>query len=744
MIETPQLNAADVNLNDYLDIVRRRRWIIIQTFVVVTAIGLITTMMTTPIYRATAKLKVDATPITISTQNTDNPLTSILSQAQPDSVETQMQMLQVEPFIERVLKTAGVTLRPGRPAPEIKVSNIDRTNVIVVQVDSPSPREAAAIAETMLELHRSESWENSTASLKSALEFVSGEVGKSQRSLNTAEEALQKYERDNGVTEMSAQEDSEVKKYIDIETELRSTASNIFRLKTEIQEIQAQLKKEPDQSETPVVNENPRYEQILTQLDELKQQRVALLQLYQESNFKVRNLDAQIQSVETRLQHEPKERKIIQRAPNPARLELHGRLSGALAELRGLEAARSKLEAQVAEGRTLMGNLGPTQVQLTKLKRQQEMAQNEYKNLEKEREDLELRFKAQRHTDQIIEQPVTPKTPVRPRKALNLLFASLMGICLGVSMAFLQEFLDDRVNSPEDAERTVALPVLGYIPMMTDGQDRLMTEMPTQSLISESYRGLRSSISFAAVDEPIKTLLVSSSNKGEGKSLTSVNLAIAMALDRRRVILVDADLRRPNIHRLMRVEQSPGLSDLLVDRVPLEDALQDTDVEGLQVIASGPRPPDPAELLNSHRMRELISQLGKMADMVIFDTPPCIPVTDAQVLATKVNGVILVLEVGEAKKAALRHAKGLFDQAHARTLGLVFNKIGQGASQGYYYYYTSGASYYTDEFTAEHTNGKRERRRIRALAPARTPSSAAPEEQEPRERRRRSRDDEEF
>src|SRR5260221_10456018 len=134
-----------------------------------------------------------------------------------------------------------------------------------------------------------------------------------------------------------------------------------------------------------------------------------------------------------------------------------------------------------------------------------------------------------------------------------------------------------------------------------EGQDRLMTEMPTQSLISESYRGLRSSINFAAVDEPIKSLLVSSSNKGEGKSLTSVNLAIAMALDRRRVILVDADLRRPNIHRLLRVEQSPGLSDLLVDQVPLEDALQETAVEGLQVIASRPRPPHPAELLNSGR-----------------------------------------------------------------------------------------------------------------------------------------------
>src|SRR5436305_928251 len=132
MADSLPLNAADVTLNDYLEIIRRRRWIILNTFAVVTAIGLVTTMMTTPIYRATAKLKVEAAPLTISTQNSDNPLSSILSQAQPDSVETQMQMLQTEPFIQRVYQKAGVAPGSGQSKPEIKVSNIDRTNVIVV------------------------------------------------------------------------------------------------------------------------------------------------------------------------------------------------------------------------------------------------------------------------------------------------------------------------------------------------------------------------------------------------------------------------------------------------------------------------------------------------------------------------------------------------------------------------------------------------------------------------------------
>jgi capsular exopolysaccharide synthesis family protein len=175
--------------------------------------------------------------------------------------------------------------------------------------------------------------------------------------------------------------------------------------------------------------------------------------------------------------------------------------------------------------------------------------------------------------------------------------------------------------------------------------------------------------------------------------------------------------------------------------VPLEDALQDTGVDGLQVIASGPRPPAPAELLNSVRMQDLIRQLSQMADLVIFDTPPCLAVTDAQAMATRVDGVILVLDVGEAKKGDLRRAKGLLDQAHARTLGLVFNKVSRETSEEYDHYYNS--SYY-DDLGLEHTNGKREQRRLRALAPARSRETELPDERRSRRSHRRTADEEEF
>jgi capsular exopolysaccharide synthesis family protein len=695
MADTPHLQAADVDLSDYLEIIQRRKWIIVQTFAVVTAIGLITTMMTTPIYRATAKLKVEAAPLTITTQNSDNPLATILSQAQPDSVETQMQMLQTGPFVRRVLDAA-----------------------VVVQVESPSPQEAAHVAQEMLKLHEDESYEHSAQGLKGALAYVRRESDKSKKALDDAETHLIEFRKKKHVTEMSAEQESQIKKYVEMESQLQATQSNIIRLQAEINNIQTQLLNEPEQTELPVVNENPRFSQLAAQIDDLKQRRVALLQLYQENNYRVRNLDAELAALQERFKQEPEEKKSVQRIPNPARGELRARMSSAKAERRGLLAAHDSLAAAVSQGGQMMANMGPMQVMLAHYNRERDVAESAYKELESRRRELELRNNAFRDTAVIIEPATVPMTPVRPRKTLNLMFASLMGLCLGVSMAFLQEFLDDRVNSPEDADRIVRLPVLGHIPRIGEQRPRLMHTMPLGSSVAESYRALRSGIGFAAVDKPLQTLLVTSSHQGEGKSLTSVNLAISMAMDRRQVILIDADLRRPNVHNILQLVQTPGLSELLVDQVSLEDALQETPVEGLRVISSGSQPPNPAELLNSARMEELMERLRGIADLVIIDSPPCALVTDAQVLAPKVDGTVLVLEIGEAKKGQVRYAKGILDQSRARLLGLVLNKISASATYGSYSPYTSNSGYYTNELANGHSNGRRGGRKVRALAPA--------------------------
>jgi capsular exopolysaccharide synthesis family protein len=220
-------------------------------------------------------------------------------------------------------------------------------------------------------------------------------------------------------------------------------------------------------------------------------------------------------------------------------------------------------------------------------------------------------------------------------------------------------------------------------------ENRQLYQSSNSGSLLESYRILRSNVRFATVDEPVCSILVTSTIPGEGKSTTAANLAVAMALDERRVILVDADLRRPTVHKKFNMQLKPGLTDVLVGVLPLEAALRDTNIPGLRVLAAGPIPPNPVELLSSRTMHQIHRTLKEMADVIIFDSPPCLVTADAQVLSAEVDGVLYVMQFGETKKTGARHAVELLSRAQARLLGVVFNKISVESNSyysGYYHY----------------------------------------------------------
>ena len=317
-------------------------------------------------------------------------------------------------------------------------------------------------------------------------------------------------------------------------------------------------------------------------------------------------------------------------------------------------------------------------------------------SLTKSSEDLSLRKQAE-HDPMMVISPATPAVKVSPILLNNIVMAVLLGLTLGVGFAMLQEYLDDRIMSPEEARALTSAPALGYVPLIKNQDIKLLSAGRSHSVL-ESYRVLRSNVQFASVDGTLQSIQVTSTNPGEGKSITALNLAIAMAMDGKQVILVDADLRLPTLHEKLGVQQQPGLTNVLLGRLPLIEALRDTEIPGLRVLTAGLLPPNPAELINSAAMRRLHEELKDHADLVIFDSPPCLATADAQVLASFVDGTLYVIHLGETKKTAIRHATELLRQAHAKTLGLVFNKIDLNErSQNYYYYNYS--NYY-------HRNGK--------------------------------------
>jgi polysaccharide biosynthesis transport protein len=314
----------------------------------------------------------------------------------------------------------------------------------------------------------------------------------------------------------------------------------------------------------------------------------------------------------------------------------------------------------------------------------------------------------------VVEEAQTPELPVRPRTLQNTLLGAVVGLVLAMGVIFLIEYLDDRVRSPEQIDRALKLPVVGLIARMATGSDKDRTDLiavrEPRSPIVEAFRSLRTNIQFAGVDRPIRTLLVSSAVPSEGKSTVAANLAVVMAQAGLKVTLVDCDLRRPTVHKQFNLPNRAGLTDVMLqDPGQWNSVMQPTDVNDLAVVLSGSLPPNPSELLGSKRMQQFLEHLHQTCDMVIIDAPPLLPVTDALVLASMTDGVVLVIDYGNTRIGEAVQSKTQLDQSGARLLGVVLNKIPTGR-HGYsssYYYYHDHDYYNDDESHGKHRRSRR-------------------------------------
>ncbi len=289
--------------------------------------------------------------------------------------------------------------------------------------------------------------------------------------------------------------------------------------------------------------------------------------------------------------------------------------------------------------------------------------------------------------------PATPPTePASPRVLLNTLLAMILGLLIALGIAFVMDYLDDTVKSSEDVEEVTGLPTLGTILKMRTEKGRseiyqLATILYPRGPAAEAYRTLRTNLAFASVDAPIRTLLVTSSIPGEGKTTTSGNLAVAFAQAGRKVILLDADLRKPGINGLFVMQNSWGLTTLLAsEEATIDDVAQLTEQENLRVITTGPLPPNPAELLGSQRMRSILERLAADADLVIVDSPPLQAVTDAAILASITDGTLMVIDSGRTRRAATQHGREALAKADARVLGVALNRMSARSGNEYVYY----------------------------------------------------------
>jgi non-specific protein-tyrosine kinase len=286
------------------------------------------------------------------------------------------------------------------------------------------------------------------------------------------------------------------------------------------------------------------------------------------------------------------------------------------------------------------------------------------------------------------EPAAAPEAPVRPRTLVNTMVAGVIGVLLAAGAFLLIEALDDTLKGPDQVSDQLGLPVLGLIARHAPEEGSPVALAEPRSQVAEAFRSLRTNIQFASVDRPLHTLLITSPTPAEGKSTVAVNLGAVIAQGGRRVAILDADLRRPRIHSLIGLPNRRGMSELFVEpALHLDGALQKSGTEGLLVLTSGESPPNPAELLGSEKMSEIISLVAGQVDLIVIDSPPVIAVTDSSVLAPRVDGVLLVFKPGVTQMGAARQTVDQLQRLGANLIGVVLNEVDLRRSRYYYSHY---------------------------------------------------------
>lgn len=694
----------DLNLVDFWLIVRRRKFIILFTVVLV---GTLTSTMPLlvgppPIYKGAARVKYER-----STTASGLLQESISAVGEGSDIATQAEVIKSFNVMERVAKGLDLIdktmeskdIRANHEYLDIIYdiqSHIDAaqegsTNIIKITATASEPRLAERYATLTAEAYREENIYNRNRQVIEARRFVEGQLKALATSLHESEQALREFKEQEGqvfVTE-------EAKQALDQYNKLEGEQEKLQRVRKEVQAQLQSLK----ESRGVVSQQGSRVysdevEALISKLNQrmsdLTQERNTLLINYTPEHAMVKELDRRILNVKG---------------------EMIGELEAKLATFDERERA---IKDSIGRYKERYLALPQAAIQLARLERDVMVNSNLYAALKSKHQEFMIKGAEQIEEVTIIEPAALPTRPTNaPNLPLNAFLGVLMGSMVGLVAAFLKESFDTSIGTIEEVEAYMKVPVLGVIPRVDRKEvereiqagfeeklDRetmdlychLVALFDPQSPLAEGYRSLRTNIQFAGQMQGNRVLAFVSAGAQEGKSTSAVNLAIALAQDGKRVLLVDADLRKPTIHERLGLEQVPGLSevilgtvayteairtvtDLMLGRLGVDQVINAPGIDNLNVLPSGKRPDNPAEFMNSPRLRELIEAVRKEYDIVLFDCPPILPVTDGVTLGSKVDGVVMVYQVGKVGRNALKRAKSLLENAHASLVGIVLSNV---------------------------------------------------------------------
>jgi tyrosine-protein kinase Etk/Wzc len=608
-------------------------------------------------------------------------------------------------------RTITFTVEPFRQAVEsfqnsLVVARPDRDAAIVsIGYRSTDPVLAAAVPNTVTTHFIAYKTRLSKSEGGNKVDFLSEQVTSYQTQLAEAENRLRDFREAERVVSPVDEATEQVKRLAGLQAQRDELVGNRRALAELLARAQAgggggRTSQYRDLAAYPVFLSNRAMQDLLAALTQLENQRSALLVQRTPESIDVQGIDARIKQIEEQL---------YQLARNY--------MSSLDSQISSADAALARFGGQLA--------LIPSrEVEFARLLRQQKLTEEIYSLLQTRLKEVEIQQSVIPGDVRQVDSALVPYRPISPRPFRNLLLGGMVGLVLGAAGAFLRRALDTRVRTREDVETATGhMPILGTIPRIAvkgaagvAGRRGVVPDTaPTLAVLSEphgpaaeAFRALRTSIIFSGMHGGPRSLVVTSAMPGEGKSTSSANLALTLAQQGTTTLLVDADLRRGTVHQLFGIPQQPGLTHVLLGHVELDEAIRTVHLEGgqiLHVLPSGVFPPNPAELLGNERMNRLIADLRDRFGTVIFDAPPLNLVTDAAILATKVESTLLVTRSGVTDKRALNHAAHQLHQVSASVTGVVFNDVDT-SSIGYYGY-GSYAAVHNGNGTAVAAAGKR-------------------------------------
>ena len=757
-----ELDTQQVTLQDYLRILYRGRWIITVAFIAVLSSTIFFTLRATPIYEVATTLMIDT-----GKSKTGLDMFSFASIGQRETViNNQVEILKsrrlTEDVVEELRKkgydqtfylfgakgsnhndeplTLNQIVKALRAS--VEISPRRDTELINIKVQAPDPTEATVIANTITAVYRRRNLSRSREEIKQLKDFLVEQVNAKEDELRRSEQALRDFQEAHQVVALDTETDQLVEQLADFEARYAEAQTNLGAAQTRLNYLRSQYAQQLGKLHNDMLHvSSPFLEELRGKLAELEATHARFVaKNYSDDHPQLIELQDQIDNIKKKMKEEVQtliEQGLSVSNPMGYSQGLLEQIYDLTVELEADSSQASAFRSIVDEYTQKLRTLPEKSLQLARLKRNFRMNEKIYLMMKEKLEEAKISEVSEIGNVHIVDPAKEPETPIKPRKKLNVILGALVGLGLGVGVAFLLEYMDTSLKTIEDIEKQVGLPVLTWIPNIrvngkkknarsqrkrrhhtgTKGdqdevmhiEERLITHIDPKSPVSESYRTLRTNIQFAKVDQPPRALLITSATPKEGKSTTVANLSIAMAQMGSNTLLVDTDLRRPVLHAVFEQEREPGLTNLLVDQLEMDTALRTTGIPNLTLLPCGMIPPNPSELLGSDKMKALVDEMRARFDVILFDCPPSIAVTDAAVLAKNVDAIVMVILAGQTNREAALRGKSLLEGIGTKILGVVLNNVDiEGGYGSYYYpyYYYYYYYYYSSE-------GGRKKRRQR-------------------------------